>query len=451
MSYLINSDEILQTINMIDQQHLDVRTVTMGISLLDCADTGTDACCRKIYDKICRKAEKLVPVCEQIEGELGIPIVNKRISVTPISLVAASCDTEYYVPLADTLDRAAKTVGVNFIGGFSALCHKGFTESDTKLIKSIPRALTQTELVCSSVNVASTRAGINMDAVALLGKIIKETSGIDPVGCSKLVVFANAVEDNPFMAGAFHGTGEGECVINVGVSGPGVVAHALKECRGLPFDTVAETIKRTAFKITRMGQLVANEASKRLGIPFGIVDLSLAPTPARGDSVAEILEEMGLETAGIHGTTAALALLNDAVKKGGVMASSHVGGLSGAFIPVSEDAGMIASAEKGVLCIDKLEAMTCVCSVGLDMIAVPGDTPAETLSAIIADEASIGMVNSKTTAVRIIPAKGKKFGDRVDFGGLLGSAPVMNVHDGSSVKFIKRGGRIPAPLQSLKN
>ena len=451
MSYLINSDEILQTINMIDQQHLDVRTVTMGISLLDCADTGTDACCRKIYDKICRKAEKLVPVCEQIEGELGIPIVNKRISVTPISLVAASCDTEYYVPLADTLDRAAKTVGVNFIGGFSALCHKGFTESDTKLIKSIPRALTQTELVCSSVNVASTRAGINMDAVALLGKIIKETSGIDPVGCAKLVVFANAVEDNPFMAGAFHGTGEGECVINVGVSGPGVVAHALKECRGLSFDTVAETIKRTAFKITRMGQLVANEASKRLGVPFGIVDLSLAPTPARGDSVAEILEEMGLETAGIHGTTAALALLNDAVKKGGVMASSHVGGLSGAFIPVSEDAGMIASAEKGVLCIDKLEAMTCVCSVGLDMIAVPGDTPAETLSAIIADEASIGMVNSKTTAVRIIPAKGKKFGDRVDFGGLLGSAPVMNVHDGSSVKFIERGGRIPAPLQSLKN
>ena len=451
MSYLINSDEILQTINMIDQQHLDVRTVTMGISLLDCADTGTDACCRKIYDKICRKAEKLVPVCEQIEGELGIPIVNKRISVTPISLVAASCDTEDYVPLADTLDRAAKTVGVNFIGGFSALCHKGFTESDMKLIKSIPRALTQTELVCSSVNVASTRAGINMDAVALLGKIIKETSGIDPVGCAKLVVFANAVEDNPFMAGAFHGTGEGECVINVGVSGPGVVAHALKECRGLPFDTVAETIKRTAFKITRMGQLVANEASKRLGVPFGIVDLSLAPTPARGDSVAEILEEMGLETAGIHGTTAALALLNDAVKKGGVMASSHVGGLSGAFIPVSEDAGMIASAEKGVLCIDKLEAMTCVCSVGLDMIAVPGDTPAETLSAIIADEASIGMVNSKTTAVRIIPAKGKKFGDRVDFGGLLGSAPVMNVHDGSSVKFIERGGRIPAPLQSLKN
>ena len=451
MSYLINSDEILQTINMIDQQHLDVRTVTMGISLLDCADTGTDACCRKIYDKICRKAEKLVPVCEQIEGELGIPIVNKRISVTPISLVAASCDTEDYVPLADTLDMAAKTVGVNFIGGFSALCHKGFTESDMKLIKSIPRALTQTELVCSSVNVASTRAGINMDAVALLGKIIKETSDIDPVGCAKLVVFANAVEDNPFMAGAFHGTGEGECVINVGVSGPGVVAHALKECRGLSFDTVAETIKRTAFKITRMGQLVANEASKRLGVPFGIVDLSLAPTPARGDSVAEILEEMGLETAGIHGTTAALALLNDAVKKGGVMASSHVGGLSGAFIPVSEDAGMIASAEKGVLCIDKLEAMTCVCSVGLDMIAVPGDTPAETLSAIIADEASIGMVNSKTTAVRIIPAKGKRFGDRVDFGGLLGSAPVMNVHDGSSVKFIERGGRIPAPLQSLKN
>ena len=451
MSYLINSSEILQTIEMIDQQHLDVRTVTMGISLLDCADSSMDACCRKVYDKICRKAEKLVETGCAIEREFGIPIVNKRVSVSPISLVAAACREEDYTPLALTLDKAAKAVGVNFIGGFSALAQKGFTDSDLRLIRSIPTALTQTDLVCSSVNVASTRSGINMDAVALMGRIIRETADIDPMGCAKLVVFANAVEDNPFMAGAFHGVGEPECVINVGVSGPGVVAHALKACKGQPFDVVAETVKKTAFKITRMGQLVAREASKRLNVPFGVVDLSLAPTPAIGDSVAEILEIMGLEKCGTHGTTAALALLNDAVKKGGVMASNHVGGLSGAFIPVSEDAGMISAVEAGALSIDKLEAMTCVCSVGLDMIAVPGDTNAATISAIIADEAAIGMVNSKTTAVRIIPAPGKVVGDRVEMGGLLGSAPVMPVHSESSELFVARGGRIPAPLQSLKN
>ena len=451
MSYLINSSEILQTIEMIDQQHLDVRTVTMGISLLDCADSSMDQCCRKVYEKICRKADKLVETGCAIEREFGIPIVNKRISVSPISLVAAACREEDYTPLALTLDKAAKAVGVNFIGGFSALAQKGFTDSDLRLIRSIPTALTQTDLVCSSVNVASTRAGINMDAVALMGRIIRETADIDPMGCAKLVVFANAVEDNPFMAGAFHGVGEPECVINVGVSGPGVVAHALKACKGQPFDVVAETVKKTAFKITRMGQLVAREASKRLNVPFGVGDLSLAPTPAIGDSVAEILEIMGLEKCGTHGTTAALALLNDAVKKGGVMASNHVGGLSGAFIPVSEDAGMISAVEAGALSIDKLEAMTCVCSVGLDMIAVPGDTTAATISAIIADEAAIGMVNNKTTAVRLIPAKGKTVGDRIDFGGLLGSAPVMPLHEGSAEEFISRGGRIPAPLHSLRN
>ena len=451
MSYLINSSEILQTIEMIDQQHLDVRTVTMGINLLDCADRDMDVCCRRVYDKICALADKLVETGCAIEREFGIPIVNKRISVSPISLVAAACEQDDYVPLAKTLDKAAKAVGVNFIGGFSALAHKGFTKSDLRLINSIPRALTETELVCSSVNVASTRAGINMDAVALMGRIVRQTADIDPMGCAKLVVFANAVEDNPFMAGAFHGVGEPECVINVGVSGPGVVAHALKACKGEPFDVVAETVKKTAFKITRMGQLVAQEASRRLGVPFGVVDLSLAPTPAVGDSVAEILEIMGLEKCGGHGTTAALALLNDAVKKGGVMASSHVGGLSGAFIPVSEDAGMISAVECGALSIDKLEAMTCVCSVGLDMIAVPGDTAAEVISAIIADEAAIGMVNNKTTAVRLIPAKGKTVGDRIDFGGLLGSAPVMPLRSGSPAEFVARGGRIPAPLHSLKN
>lgn len=447
----MNSSEILQTIQMIDQQHLDVRTVTMGVNLLDCADSSIERCAEKIYDKLCRKAQNLVPVCCDIENEFGIPIVNKRISVTPVSLVAASCNAQDYVLIAKTLDRAAKEVGVNFIGGFSALTQKGFTDGDLKLIHSIPESLTETDLVCSSVNVGSTKAGINMDAVKLMGLTIRETADLNPVGCAKLVVFCNAVEDNPFMAGAFHGVGEPECVINVGVSGPGVVAHALKSCRDEKIDVVAETIKRTAFKITRMGQLVAQEASKRLSVPFGVVDLSLAPTPAVGDSVAEILELIGLEQCGIHGTTAALALLNDAVKKGGVMASGHVGGLSGAFIPVSEDAGMIRAAESGTLSLDKLEAMTCVCSVGLDMIAVPGDVSPELLSAIIADEAAIGMINSKTTAVRLIPAVGKNVGERIDFGGLLGSAPVMPVHTGSPAEFISRGGRIPAPLQSLKN
>ena len=451
MSYLMNSSEILQTIEMIDQQHLDVRTVTMGVSLLDCADSSIERCAEKVYTKLCRSAEHLVPVCCGIEQEFGIPIVNKRVSVTPISLVAASCLEEDYTLLAKAMDRAAETLGINFIGGFSSLCQKGFTTSDLRLIRSIPRALTETALVCGSVNVGSTRAGINMDAVRMMGGIIRDTALRDPMGCAKLVVFCNAVEDNPFMAGAFHGVGEPEAVINVGVSGPGVVAHALKGCRGERIDVVAETIKRTAFKITRMGQLVAQEASKRLSVPFGVVDLSLAPTPAVGDSVAEILELIGLERCGIHGTTAALALLNDAVKKGGVMASGHVGGLSGAFIPVSEDAGMIRAAEEGVLAMDKLEAMTCVCSVGLDMIAVPGDTPAEVLSAIIADEAAIGMINNKTTAVRLIPAVGKEVGERIDFGGLLGSAPVMPLHTGSPAEFIERGGRIPAPMHSLRN
>lgn len=452
---MLNRNDILETINMIDQQHLDIRTITMGISLLSCADPDPKAACRKIYDKITRCAEKLVTTGEEIEREFGIPIVNKRISVTPMALVAAASETEDYVPFAAALDAAAKTTGVNFIGGFSALVQKGMTEADRKLIAAIPEALATTELVCSSVNVGSTKAGINMDAVALMGQTIKRTAELTAAnggfGCAKLVVFCNAVEDNPFMAGAFHGVGEPEKVINVGVSGPGVVHHALKAVKGQPFDVVAETVKKTAFRITRMGQLVAQEASRRLDTPFGIVDLSLAPTPAVGDSVARILEEMGLEVCGTHGTTAALALLNDAVKKGGVMASSSVGGLSGAFIPVSEDEGMIAAAASGELTIDKLEAMTCVCSVGLDMIAVPGGTSAETISAIIADEAAIGMVNSKTTAVRLIPAPGCKVGDTVEFGGLLGSAPVQRVHPFSSAEFVARGGRIPAPMQSLKN
>ena len=451
MSYLMNSGEILQTIEMIDQQHLDVRTVTMGISLLDCADTDIMRCAERVYEKLCRTAQQLVPVCRKIEQEYGIPIVNKRISVTPIALVAASCVEADLSPVAFAMDRAAAELGIDFIGGFSALCQKGFTSSDLKLLQALPVALTESKLVCGSVNVGSTKAGINMDAVRLCGETIRRTADLDPFGCAKLVVFCNAVEDNPFMAGAFHGVGEPECVINVGVSGPGVVAHALKACHGEKIDVVAETIKRTAFKITRMGQLVAQEASRQLNVPFGVVDLSLAPTPAVGDSVAEILELIGLECCGTHGTTAALALLNDAVKKGGIMASSHVGGLSGAFIPVSEDAGMIRAAEEGMLTIDKLEAMTCVCSVGLDMIAVPGNTSAETLAAIIADEAAIGMINSKTTAVRLIPAAGKKVGERIDFGGLLGSAPVMPLHTGSAAEFISRGGRIPAPLQSLKN
>ena len=452
---MLNRNDILETINMIDQQHLDIRTITMGISLLSCADPDPKAACRKIYDKITRCAEKLVRTGEEIEREFGIPIVNKRISVTPMALVAAASETEDYVPFAAALDAAAKSTGVNFIGGFSALVQKGMTEADRKLIAAIPEALATTELVCSSVNVGSTKAGINMDAVALMGQTIKRTAELTAAsggfGCAKLVVFCNAVEDNPFMAGAFHGVGEPEKVINVGVSGPGVVHHALKAVKGQPFDVVAETVKKTAFRITRMGQLVAQEASRRLGVPFGVVDLSLAPTPAVGDSVARILEEMGLEVCGTHGTTAALALLNDAVKKGGVMASSSVGGLSGAFIPVSEDEGMIAAAASGALTIDKLEAMTCVCSVGLDMIAVPGDTSAETISAIIADEAAIGMVNSKTTAVRLIPAPNCKVGDTVEFGGLLGSAPVQRVHPFSSAEFVARGGRIPAPMQSLKN
>lgn len=452
---MLNQKEILSTIEMIDQQHLDIRTITMGISLLDCADPSGERACRKIYDKITRHAEKLVSTGEEIEREFGIPIVNKRISVTPVALVAAASETEDYAPFADALDRAAHTTGVNFIGGFSALVHKGMTRADERLIQSIPEALSRTERVCASVNIGSTRAGINMDAVALMGRIISDTAlataDRDGLGCAKLVVFCNAVEDNPFMAGAFHGTGEAEKVVNVGVSGPGVVHHAIQAVRGAPFDVLAETVKKTAFRITRVGQLVALEASRRLGAPFGIVDLSLAPTPAVGDSVARILEEMGLEVCGTHGTTAALALLNDAVKKGGVMASSSVGGLSGAFIPVSEDEGMIAAARAGTLCLDKLEAMTCVCSVGLDMIAIPGDTPPETIAAIIADEAAIGMVNQKTTAVRLLPAPGRRVGDTVEMGGLLGSAPVMPVHRESSAGFIRRGGRIPAPLHSLRN
>ena len=452
---MLDKKDILSTIEMIDQQHLDIRTITMGISLLSCADADPKKACDKIYDKITKYAEKLVKTGEDIESEFGIPIVNKRISVTPMALVAAASETDDYVQFAKAMDRAAKTCGVNFIGGYSALVQKGMTKADEKLIRSIPEALATTDVVCSSVNIGSTRAGINMDAVKLMGSVVKQcadlTADEDGLGCSKLVIFCNAVEDNPFMAGAFHGVGEAERVINVGVSGPGVVYHALQSVKGQPLDVVAETIKKTAFRITRMGQLVAKEASQRLDTPFGIVDLSLAPTPAIGDSVARILEEMGLETCGTHGTTAALAMLNDAVKKGGVMASSSVGGLSGAFIPVSEDEGMIAAASKGTLCIDKLEAMTCVCSVGLDMIAVPGDTPASTISAIIADEAAIGMVNNKTTAARILLAPGKKLGDTIEIGGLFGSAPIMPVHTESSEDFINRGGRIPAPLQSLKN
>lgn len=452
---MLTQNELLQTLDMIDQQHLDVRTITMGISIRDCGSEDVQVTADKIYEKVTRRAENLVKTGEAIEREYGIPIVNKRISVTPVAIVGDSCKTDTFVPIAKALDKAAKNCGVNFVGGFSALVQKGCTHGDGVLIDSIPQALAETDLVCASVNVGSTRAGINMNAVRRMGQIIKEAAELTKdrggFGCAKLVVFANAVEDNPFMAGAFHGVSEPECVINVGVSGPGVVYHALQTVKGEPFDVVADTIKKTAFKVTRMGQLVAQEASRRLDVPFGIVDLSLAPTPAVGDSVARILEEMGLETCGTHGTTAALALLNDAVKKGGVMASSHVGGLSGAFIPVSEDEGMIAAAQSGVLTLDKLEAMTCVCSVGLDMIAVPGYTTAETLSAIIADEAAIGMVNNKTTAVRLIPAPGKDVGDMVEFGGLLGSAPVMPVHRESSAAFIARGGRIPAPLHSLRN
>ncbi len=452
---MINSSDILETIQMIEQENLDIRTITMGISLRDCCGSDIRQVCDKVYDKITRLARDLVPVGEAIERKYGIPIVNKRISVTPISLIAESCDSADYAFIARALDRAAKAVGVNFIGGYSALVHKGYTTGDRRLIDSIPEALATTDLVCSSVNIGSTRAGLNMDAVREMGKVIKKTADLtadrDAIGAAKLVVFCNAVEDNPFMAGAFHGVGEGECVINVGVSGPGVVAHALRAVPDGDFSVVADTVKKTAFKITRVGQLVAYEAANALHVPFGIVDLSLAPTPAVGDSVAYILEEMGLECCGTHGTTAALALLNDAVKKGGIMASSHVGGLSGAFIPVSEDAGMIHAAQVGALSIEKLEAMTAVCSVGLDMIVVPGDTTAATISGVIADEAAIGMVNHKTTAVRIIPAPGKGVGEELDFGGLLGRGPVMPLSKYSCERFIGRGGRIPAPLQSLKN
>jgi len=452
---MLNIRDIMETVNMIAEENLDIRTITMGISLLDCADSDAKAACDKIYEKITRLAGNLVQVGCDIENEYGIPIINKRISVTPIAMIAAASGADPII-YAKTLQRAADATGVNFIGGYSALVHKGFSAGDLALINSIPEALSETTNICSSVNIGSTKSGINMDAVKLMGQIVKKsaliTSDRNCIGPAKLVVFCNAPEDNPFMAGAFHGIGEPDCVINVGVSGPGVVHSALKKCPDSDFGVVAETIKRTAFKITRMGQLVGSEASKRLGVPFGIVDLSFAPTPAVGDSVARILEEMGLEACGIHGTTAALALLNDAVKKGGVMASSSVGGLSGAFIPVSEDAGMIEAARNGDLSIEKLEAMTAVCSVGLDMIVVPGDTPAETISAIIADEAAIGMVNSKTTAVRIIPAINKQIGDELEFGGLLGSGPVMKLNlDKSSKKFIDRGGRIPAPMQSLKN
>ena len=452
---MINIGDILETISMIDNENLDIRTVTMGISLLDCIDSDINKACDKVYDKICRYAKDLIPTCEQIEKEYGIPIINKRIAVTPIAILAAACQASNIVKFAHALERAAQTVGVNFIGGYSALVQKGFAAGDYALIESIPEALSCTRRVCSSVNIGSTKTGINMDAVRKMGHIVKRAAELtverDCDGASKLVVFCNAPEDNPFMAGAFHGAGEPDCVINVGVSGPGVVRNALAKSEGLDITGVAELVKRTAFKITRMGQLVAMEASKRLCVPFGIVDLSLAPTPAIGDSVANILEEMGLEQCGACGTTACLALLNDAVKKGGVMASSQVGGLSGAFIPVSEDAGMIAAAKSGTLCIEKLEAMTAVCSVGLDMIAIPGDTPDEVISAIIADEAAIGMVNSKTTAVRVIPAIGKTVGDEVNYGGLFGSAPIMRVNTASPAKFINRGGQLPAPMQALKN
>lgn len=452
---MLNMSDIMETITMIQEENLDIRTITMGISLLDCADGNIDKSCEKVYNKIYNKAKDLVKTGEIIEKKYGIPIVNKRISVTPISMLVAVSGGDP-VKYAKTLDRVAKDVGVNFIGGFSALVQKGFSAGDKELIKAIPRALAETDFVCSSVNIGSTKAGINMDAVKLMGGIVREASELTKdrqcIGAAKLVVFCNAPEDNPFMAGAFHGVGEPDVVLNVGVSGPGVVRAALAKLPDdAPLNEVADLIKKTAFKITRMGQLVGAEASQMLGVPFGIIDLSLAPTPAVGDSVAHILEEIGLQQCGTHGTTAALAMLNDAVKKGGVMASSTVGGLSGAFIPVTEDAGMIDAARTGVLSIEKLEAMTAVCSVGLDMIVIPGETPAETISAIIADEAAIGMVNSKTTAVRVIPAIGLEEGAELDFGGLLGNGPVMKLHSQSSAKMINRGGRIPAPLQSLKN
>ena len=454
---MINIYEVFETNKMIEKENLDVRTITMGISLLDCADSNLDVLCQNIYDKICRLAKDLVKTGEDISREFGIPIVNKRIAITPISLVGGSaCKTpDDYVKVAKVLDRAAKTVGVNFLGGYSAVVSKGMSKSDELLIRSIPKALAETDFICSSINVGSTKTGINMDAVKLMGEIVKQTAEATKerasIGCAKLVVLCNAPDDNPVMAGAFHGVSEADAVISVGVSGPGVVKYALESVRGESFEVLCETIKRTAFKITRVGQLVAKEASSRLGIPFGIIDLSLAPTPAVGDSVADILKEIGLEHPGAPGTTAALALLNDQVKKGGIMASSYVGGLSGAFIPVSEDQGMIDAVEAGALTIEKLEAMTCVCSVGLDMIAIPGDTPATTISGIIADEAAIGMINQKTTAVRVIPAVGMKVGDNVDFGGLLGHAPIMPVNRFSCEAFVNRVGRIPAPVHSFKN
>ena len=458
---MINLSEVIETNQMIEQENLDVRTITMGISLLDCSDAQLDVCCRKIYDKITRTAADLVQTGEEISKQFAIPIVNKRISVTPVSLVGAACcqTPDDYVTICRTLDRAAKAVGVNFLGGFSAVVSKGMTRSDELLIRSLPQALAQTERVCASVNVGSTKTGINMDAVRLMGDIVCETAQAtreqDSLGCAKLVVLCNAPDDNPFMAGAFHGVSEADAIINVGVSGPGVVKYALEQmdlaAGTADFETLCETIKRTAFKITRVGQLVAQEASKRLGVPFGIIDLSLAPTPAIGDSVADILHCIGVEHAGAPGTTAALALLNDQVKKGGVMASSYVGGLSGAFIPVSEDQGMIDAVCAGALTIEKLEAMTCVCSVGLDMIAIPGNTPPTTIAGIIADEAAIGMVNQKTTAVRIIPVIGKGVGDTVEFGGLLGYAPIMQVNSFDCSRFVNRTGRIPAPIHSFKN
>lgn len=452
---MINIKDVLETINMIREEHLDVRTITMGISLLDCASGSAKETCDNIYKKTTTYAKDLVKVGCDIEKEYGIPIINKRISITPISMVGGLNTKEDYILAAKTLDKAAKELEVNFLGGFSALVQKGMTNKDLAYFEAVPEAISSTERVCSSVNVGSTKSGINMDAVNKCGEIVKElaylTKDKDSIGCAKFVVFANAPEDNPFMAGAFHGASEPECVINVGVSGPGVVRSAIERAGNCSFSELADIIKKTAFKVTRMGQLVACEASKRLGVPFGIVDLSLAPTPAVGDSVAHILEAMGVEKCGTHGTTAALAMLNDAVKKGGSMASSHVGGLSGAFIPVSEDQGMIDAVNCGALSFDKLEAMTSVCSVGLDMIAVPGDTPAETVAAIIADEAAIGMINNKTTAVRLIPAYGKNVGDTIEFGGLLGYAPIMPVNPNSSVNFVKRGGRIPAPIHSLKN
>lgn len=448
---MIEVSDILQTMQMIHEQHFDIRTITMGINLLDCRRDTDEGTAEKVYEKILRCAGRLVTVGGELENELGVPIVNKRVSVTPVSLICGAHPEK----IAKALDDAAAQIGVNLIGGFSALMHKGATNAELTLLEAMPEVMKNTGRLCGSVNVASTRSGINMDAVRRMGHIIKKTSELtadtNSFGCAKIVVFANAVEDNPFMAGAFHGVGEPECVVNVGVSGPGVVKRALEDVKGQPFDVVAETIKRTAFKITRVGQLVAQEASKRLGVPFGIVDLSLAPTPERGDSVAYILTEMGLEMAGAPGTTAALALLNDAVKKGGVMASGHVGGLSGAFIPVSEDIGMIEAATAGCLTIEKLEAMTCVCSVGLDMIAIPGDTTEDAISGVIADEAAIGMVNNKTTAVRVVPAIGKKAGDVVDWGGLFGRSPIMPINTYNNSAFIARGGRIPAPLHSLKN